>query len=94
MSGAAVDSHCRSHDFAPRVRLETQLQQTIINLVAEGLGIALVPDAMRRLQLPGAVFRPLTDSPRVEQGVFWSGGNDNPCVVGFVESAGQLSRNP
>ncbi len=41
---------------------------------------------MRRMQLPGAVFRPLQDAPHIEQGVCWSGGNDNPCVVGFVES--------
>ena len=84
---AAIHGHCRAHGFTPRVRLETHLQQTIVNLVAEGLGIALVPDAMRRMQLPGAVFRPLQDAPRIEQGVFWSGGNDNPCVVGVVGPA-------
>ena len=84
---AAVSGHCRQHGFAPRVRLETHLQQTIVNLVAEGLGVALVPDSMRRMQLPGAVFRPLRDAPRVEQGLFWSAHNDNPCIAGFLACA-------
>lgn len=86
---AAVAGHCRAHGFVPRVRLETHLQQTIVNLVAEGLGVALVPDPLRRMQLPGAVFRPLAAAPRVEQGLFWSAHNDNPCIAGFLACATQ-----
>lgn len=84
---AAVSGHCRAHGFEPRVRLEPHLQQTIVNLVAEGLGVALVPDSMRRMQLPGAVFRPLQAPPRVEQGLFWSEHNDNPCIADFLACA-------
>lgn len=83
----AVIGHCRRHGVEPRIRLETHLQQTIVNLVAEGLGVSLVPDSMRRMQLPGAVFRPLRDAPSVEQGLFWSAHNDNPCIAGFLACA-------
>lgn len=86
-----VSACCRTHGFAPKARLETDLQQTIVNLVAAGLGVSLVPDSMRRMQLPGAVFRPLVASPRLELGVAWRIGNDNPCLPGFLAHARALA---
>ncbi|KAF1054590.1 MAG: HTH-type transcriptional regulator GltC [Stenotrophomonas maltophilia] len=84
----AVMQSCAEHGFEPRVRLEPHLQQTIVNLVAEGLGVALVPDSMRKMQLPGAVFRPLRRSPLVDYGVAWSAHNHNPCLAAFLACAG------
>ncbi len=81
---------CRQHGFAPSVRMETHLQQTIVNLVAEGLGVSLVPDSMRRMQLPGVAFRSIADSPQVEYGAAWSPHNDNPCLAAFLRSAGAV----
>lgn len=76
---------CREHGFEPRIRLETHLQQTIVNLVAEGLGVSLVPQSMSKMQLPGAVFRPVSKTRMVEQGVIWGAGNDNPCLARFLD---------
>lgn len=83
----AVMTCCRSARFEPKIRLETHLQQTIVNLVASGLGVALVPDSMRRMRLPGAVFRPLNDSPSIEQGIYWNARNDNPALMDFLDIA-------
>lgn len=85
---AAVTACCEQAGFAPQIHLETHLQQTIVNLVAAGFGVALVPDSMRRMQLPEAVFRPLSRSPTIEQGLFWNRHNANPCLDGFLECAG------
>ncbi len=82
---AAVTACCEQAGFEPNIHLETHLQQTIVNLVAAGFGIALVPDSMRRLQLPDAVFRSLTHSPLIEQGLFWNAHNANPCLDGLLE---------
>lgn len=84
---AAVTACCEQAGFEPNIHLETHLQQTIVNLVAAGFGVALVPDSMRRMQLPDAVFRPLRQSPRIEQGLFWNAHNANPCLAGFLEYA-------
>ncbi|MCY1546221.1 LysR substrate binding domain protein [compost metagenome] len=84
-------SCCQQQGFSPQIRLETHLQQTIVNLVAEGLGVSLVPDSMRRMQLSGAVFRPLRASPLIEQGVYWNSENSNPCLPGFLECASHLA---
>ena len=78
---------CHDHGFAPRIRLETHLQQTIVNLVAEGLGVSLVPQSMSKMQLAGAEFRPVSGSRMVEQGVIWAAENANPCLARFLECA-------
>jgi len=78
---------CREHGFEPRIRLETHLQQTIVNLVAEGLGVSLVPQSMSKMRLAGAEFRPVSGTRMVEQGVIWAAENDNPCLARFLECA-------
>lgn len=83
---------CRDHGFEPRIRLETHLQQTIVNLVAEGLGVSLVPQSMSKMQLAGAEFRPASGTRMVEQGVIWAADNDNPCLARFLECAHAYSR--
>jgi DNA-binding transcriptional LysR family regulator len=55
-----------SGGIAPTIRLEAQLQQTIVSLVAEKLGVALVPTSMSRLGLPDVCscpWRPRRRSP-------------------------------
>lgn len=86
----AVMTCCRAARFAPRIRLEAHLQQTIVNLVAEGLGVALVPDSMRRMRLAGAVFRPLDESPTIEQGLYWHPRNANPALASLLSCAGTI----
>lgn len=84
----AIMATCRHDGFEPRIHLETHLQQTIVNLVARGLGVSLVPDSMRRLRLDGAIFKTLASSAQVEQGVFWNTRNSNPCLNSFLDTAG------
>jgi DNA-binding transcriptional LysR family regulator len=62
---AAILDHCRSGGFEPDIRFEVQLQQTVLSLVDEGVGVALVPSSMRKAQLAGVVFRPLVDAPQI-----------------------------
>ncbi|PLZ01503.1 LysR family transcriptional regulator [Burkholderia sp. WAC0059] len=85
---AAIVGHCRTGGFEPDVRFEVQLQQTVLSLVDEGVGVALVPESMCKAQLPGVVFRPLADAPSIEQVLVWSPGNRNPCLARFLELAG------
>jgi len=64
---ATIVDHCAQGGFAPDVRFEVQLQQTVLSLVNEGVGIALVPESMRKAQLAGVVFRPLAGAPTISQ---------------------------
>jgi DNA-binding transcriptional LysR family regulator len=84
---ATIVEHCRTGGFEPDIRFEVQLQQTVLSLVDEGVGIALVPASMRKAQLAGVVFRPLMDAPMTEQVLVWSPGNRNPCLARFLALA-------
>ncbi len=78
---------CKRAGFEPQVRLEAQLQQTILTLVAERVGVALVPQSMRRTQLDGIVFKPVTDAPRIQLMLAWRAQNRNPCLPGLLDLA-------
>jgi DNA-binding transcriptional LysR family regulator len=82
-----IVQHCRSGGFEPTIGLEVQLQQTILHLVNEQAGVALVPHSMSKSKLAGVVFRELADAPLVEQVLVWSTANRNPCLARFVEMA-------
>jgi DNA-binding transcriptional LysR family regulator len=83
----AIVAYCRSGGFIPTVRLETQLQQTIVSLVAENLGVALVPESMRKLGITNVVFRDLEGAPVIEHVIAWRPGNLNPALWPFLAAA-------
>lgn len=70
----------RTGGITPTFRLETQLQQTIVSLVAEDLGIALVPESMKKVAITGVVFRSLDQAPQIEHVLAWHTGNLNPSL--------------
>jgi len=83
----AIIGYCRTAGFLPQIRLETQLQQTIVSLVAEELGIALVPESMRRSGITNVVYRDLANAPSIDHVLIWRTGNINPALPGFLALA-------
>lgn len=83
-----IMASCQGAGFEPVVRMHTHLQGTILNLVAEGLGVSLVPTAMARPGFAGVRFYALAASPEIELGVSWSEGNGNPCLSAFLQRLG------
>ncbi len=76
---------CQRAGFAPRVEQEAIQMQTIVSLVAAGMGVALVPASLMNLRRTGVVYRPLTDrGSRVELGIAWRRADDAPAVQAFV----------
>jgi DNA-binding transcriptional LysR family regulator len=86
---AAIIEHCGTGGFAPDARFEVRLQQTVLSLVDEGAGVALVPASMQRAQLAGVVFKPLADAPSISQVLVWLPTNRNPCLARFLERVAQ-----
>jgi DNA-binding transcriptional LysR family regulator len=80
----SIVQRCRGAGFDPIIGLEVYLQQTIVNFVAEGLGIAFVPASMQRSQIKGAVFKKVAEPPMIDQLLYWSPLNRNPCIAGFL----------
>jgi DNA-binding transcriptional LysR family regulator len=86
----AVFALYHSRSRTPRVVQEAIQMQTIVNLVAAGLGIAWVPDSVREFQRAGVVYRQLA-APRVpgcETSLVWPAAQqDNPALGGFLAFA-------
>lgn len=56
---------CRGAGFSPRVGQEAPRIISTLNLVAAGLGVSLVPESLRRLQMDGVVYRKLADNAQL-----------------------------
>lgn len=82
-----IDLLLRQHGVEPYYRLETQLQQTIVSLVAEGIGVALVPESVKKLHYPGVNYVELDNSPIIEQVIIWRCDNSNPVLTSFTQLA-------
>jgi len=81
---AAIATYCGGAGFTPVIRFEVQLQQTIVSMVAENLGVAIVPQSMRKLGLANVAFRDLEKAPVVEHVVAWRPDFSNPAVKSFL----------
>lgn len=59
---ARIVDICRQHGFYPRLQHEGRHWLSVVSLVAQGLGISIVPAAFQRAGIQGAVFRPLAEA--------------------------------
>jgi DNA-binding transcriptional LysR family regulator len=76
---------CAQAGFLPEVRHEVRHWLAVVSMVAQGLGVALVPQAMQRSALKGAVFRPLDGvTAQSEAYGVWRPGPQNVLVDGLL----------
>ena len=80
----------------PNVAQEAIQMQTIVNLVAAGLGIAWVPQSVREFRRLGVCYRPVQASrharlavPRCETSLVWhaAAADTTPTLARFIEFA-------
>jgi DNA-binding transcriptional LysR family regulator len=57
-----ITAMCRRAGFSPQVRHESSDYQTMLSLVAAGLGVTIVPESVSNLARRGVVFHPLSGS--------------------------------
>ncbi|MGW1344980.1 LysR family transcriptional regulator [Kribbella sp. NPDC002412] len=78
-------AYCAEAGFTPVVAQEAVQMQTIVALVAAGLGVSLVPASMKHSPRHGAVFRSLSPATRVVHlAVARRAGATSPVVRNFV----------
>jgi DNA-binding transcriptional LysR family regulator len=79
---------CEHSQFAPRVVQEALEPSLIIGLVAAGSGVAIVPSSLRRIQIPGVVFKPIADKSAVTVlHLVYRAADADPRVRAFKEIA-------
>lgn len=83
-----VSRYFAEHGMAFSTYQEAIQMQTIVGLVASGLGVALVPQSMTNLQRRGATYLPLAGHvPEVETGLAWRRSDQNPALDTFLAAA-------
>jgi len=84
-------SICAAAGFLPEVRHEVRHWLAVVSLVSQGLGVALVPEAMQRSALKGAVFRPLDrEVAQSEAYGVWRPGPRNVLIERLLQ---EMARN-
>jgi len=84
---------CRRAGFTPKVLQDVDLERTMIHAVATGLGVALVPEQLKRLEHENVVFRPLNPSVGTEGCVAWKDENPSAALRRFVRILEQVGRS-
>ena len=64
---------------------EVAEMQTVIGLVAAGVGLSLVPESVQALTRGGVTYRPLNDAPAVELALAWRTSDESPVLAAFID---------
>jgi DNA-binding transcriptional LysR family regulator len=88
----AVFGLYHAKERTPHVAQEAIQMQTIVNLVAAGLGIAWVPDSVREFRRAGVVYRAVQRVPECETSLVWPATRMPPALERFLSFAKQQLR--
>lgn len=84
---------CGSAGFAPHVVYEAEHVHTMVGLVASGMGVSLVPEAVRRLSLEGVRYeRLLNPAPRLPLALAWDPHRSFPALERVLDIVIEQSR--
>jgi DNA-binding transcriptional LysR family regulator len=83
-----IISLCQQAGFSPNVTQEAIQMQTIVSLVAGGLGIAIVPESLQNLQRTGVVYKIIQEpTPKTAIAIIWRQNDTSATVQKFLEIA-------
>jgi DNA-binding transcriptional LysR family regulator len=88
----AVFGLYHAHGRTPQVAQEAIQMQTIVNLVAAGLGVAWVPESVREFQRAGVAYRAVQRVPQCETSLVWQAARSSPVLERFLAFARQQLR--
>ncbi len=79
---------CQQAGFRPKVAQEAVQMQTIIGLVAAGLGIAFFPASLQNFHRSGVIYRPLQEqTPQTGLYLAWRQHDSSPVIRAFLSLA-------
>lgn len=89
----AVRALCREAGFEPRIRHEVAETSTLVTFVAAGLGIAVVPQPVSELGVPGTTYLPLAaPAARIDLVAAVRAGDDAPALGRALDVLAQVVR--
>ncbi|MFM6986438.1 MAG: LysR substrate-binding domain-containing protein, partial [Hydrogenophaga sp.] len=78
---------CADAGFEPSLAFELRHWLSVVSVIAQGLGVGLVPAALQQAGLPGVVFRPL-EQPLApyDTHCLWRTGRDQSALGAFLNA--------
>jgi len=84
---------CRHAAFTPKVLQDVDLERTMIHAIAAGLGVALVPEQLKKLEHDNVVFRPINPPVATEGCIAWRSENPSAALKAYVHIVEQAGRS-
>ncbi|UUW92093.1 LysR substrate-binding domain-containing protein [Pimelobacter simplex] len=81
----AMLSSCRRAGFSPNITHRAPGTAALLALVAAHLGVALVPESVRSMQLKGVVFRDVAGAASIDLSLAWRAGEPSALVTGALD---------
>src|SRR5690349_6096969 len=88
-----LNKTCRRAAFTPKVLQDVELERKMIHAVAAGLGVALVPEQLKKLEHDNVVFRPINPTVATEGCVAWRSENPSAALQAYVRIVEQAGRS-
>ena len=82
---------CREAGFTPRILQDADREPAVISFVAAGLGVALLPQQIKRLPHEGVTFLPLRRPLTAESLAVWKVNNASGCLKQYLQIVKELS---
>jgi DNA-binding transcriptional LysR family regulator len=82
---------CHEAGFSPRILQDADREPAVISFVAAGLGVALLPEQIKKLPHQGVIFRPLQQRLATDSWAVWNGNNSSDCLRQYIQIVKQLS---
>jgi len=83
---------CHRAGFIPRVLQDAELETALMTFVAEGLGVSLAREHIKKLPHPGVTFRPLAPTLKSPYCIAWNRNNDSRALQQYVEVVRGMTR--
>lgn len=86
-----LNEACRSAGFTPRVLQDAELEPALMTFVAEGLGVSLAREHIKKVPHPGVALRPLSPPVKTDYCIAWNRANDSRALHQYVEIVKSLA---
>ena len=84
---------CADAGFEPELAFELRHWLSVVSVIAQGLGVGLVPAALQQAGLPGVVFLPLAQSLQpYDTHCLWRNGRDQSALGAFLAAVRQAAQ--
>jgi DNA-binding transcriptional LysR family regulator len=84
---------CQQAEFTPRILQEVELEADLLIFVADGLGVTLAREQIKRLPHAGVVFRPLAVPVKADYWIAWHRENRSKSLHTYIEIVKQQAAN-